>query len=680
MFRRLILSALLIAALAPARHAVANWSTYQHDARHTSKAEAAGPSNVGIKWTYQHPNSDNSIPGWTTGTAFTAGIAVGPDGTIYAAGEDGRGYAFNTNGSVKYIYEGIGVCCAPPVVDLDGTIYFSGNGLYALNPDFTLKWFYPDGGNCCGAITVGPDGTIYVGNGWLHALDPNPAAFIDPETKTVAARWVAPYGNWSAAVNADNTTIYVQDMASLYAVRAVDDAYGAAGSLKWSQPIVNDLETSPVIGDNEIVYIADDQKLIAIDPSLIAPEDTTPPPAAVRTVWEIPGKQVGMMAYDSATFYPDDTIVATVYGFSADPESGAKIWNADGEVSSVNVTTSTATWTQPIWGSYGSPYAPSPIIDSRGAVYVGSNDYDQSIGVDYMTHLYAFDADGQLMFQYDTPLTYHSDIRVPVISDSGDLYVLMDGAIKNFTQVSDVSVAVTAYPTAVNANGTLTYTTTVSNTGPDTAKTTTLRQILPSALSNTAVDSPSCSIAGRTVTCNFEDMPSEAMVVVTITGTAPGYSTNLSTYAQVMTGSVDLNTTDNSVTLVTTVQTRDLVITAVTDPPTTARRGTGFSVTFTEKNQGNAATQGSNVARFYLSSDGTTKTKLLTGTRTVPILSANATATYTNTVTIPSTTTAAAYWLLACADDTNLVSESNATGTGETNNCRASATTIDVTY
>ncbi len=65
---------------------------------------------------------------------------------------------------------------------------------------------------------------------------------------------------------------------------------------------------------------------------------------------------------------------------------------------------------------------------------------------------------------------------------------------------------------------------------------------------------------------------------------------------------------------------------------------------------------------------------LLTGTRAVPQLAAGAASSGGRAVTIPTGAPAGTYFLLACADDQKLVSESN-----ETNNCRASTTTMRVT-
>ena len=64
---------------------------------------------------------------------------------------------------------------------------------------------------------------------------------------------------------------------------------------------------------------------------------------------------------------------------------------------------------------------------------------------------------------------------------------------------------------------------------------------------------------------------------------------------------------------------------------------------------------------------------MLTGTRPVGLLPAGAPSSGTVNVTIPTSTAAGSYFLLACADDTKAVTE-----TIETNNCKASAGKVTV--
>jgi len=133
-----------------------------------------------------------------------------------------------------------------------------------------------------------------------------------------------------------------------------------------------------------------------------------------------------------------------------------------------------------------------------------------------------------------------------------------------------------------------------------------------------------------------------------------------------------------SPTAIVTVAMPDLVETTVTaTPPTPIRApGTTFSVTDTAHNVGPAAS-GPSTTRYYLSLDAVKNTgdTLLTGSRAVPALATQASHSGTVTVTIPAATPLDTYFLLACADDLNVVGEPN-----DGNNCVATATaTVTVT-
>ena len=119
-----------------------------------------------------------------------------------------------------------------------------------------------------------------------------------------------------------------------------------------------------------------------------------------------------------------------------------------------------------------------------------------------------------------------------------------------------------------------------------------------------------------------------------------------------------------------TVSAPDLSETSVSDPPKTIVDGNSFSVSDTVQNNG-SATAAASTTRYYLSTTGSKSgARQLNGSRAVPSLDPGATASGTVTVTVSAGIAAGTYFLLACADDTLLVPESN-----ENNNCKASATT-----
>jgi hypothetical protein len=114
---------------------------------------------------------------------------------------------------------------------------------------------------------------------------------------------------------------------------------------------------------------------------------------------------------------------------------------------------------------------------------------------------------------------------------------------------------------------------------------------------------------------------------------------------------------------------------AVDEPPQSKKVGGKFRISDTVRNVG-ASLAGGSATRFYLSADElwSEDDVLLGGLRSVPELPPDATSTGTTRVTIPAGTAAGAYYLVACADNTELVVESD-----ETDNCTASTGTIQVT-
>jgi subtilase family serine protease len=121
-----------------------------------------------------------------------------------------------------------------------------------------------------------------------------------------------------------------------------------------------------------------------------------------------------------------------------------------------------------------------------------------------------------------------------------------------------------------------------------------------------------------------------------------------------------------------TVTKPDLVVTALSTPPSSIAPGKSFGATDTVFNKGFYAST-TTTTRYYLSIDGNKGAGdiLLSGTRSVPSVAANGASTGSKTVTVPAATPLGTYLLIACADDTSKSSELD-----ETNNCRASTNTV----
>jgi len=236
------------------------------------------------------------------------------------------------------------------------------------------------------------------------------------------------------------------------------------------------------------------------------------------------------------------------------------------------------------------------------------------------------------------------------------------------TSVSDPLIA--ALPGA-----SFSVTDTVLNQGGVSAATSTTRYYLST---DTVKDASDRLLSGtRAVPVLAAGAMSTGTVTVTIPSNMALGSYYLIACADNLTHVTESDETNNCRASTGTVQVArpDLLETDLSAPPATIARGASFAVTDTVLNQG-AVAAGASTTRFYLSADQIKdgNDRLLTGTRAVPALAAGATSSGTVSVTVPSNMVLGTYYLIACADNTTTVTESD-----ETNNCRASDTTVQVT-
>src|SRR6266566_4225100 len=240
--------------------------------------------------------------------------------------------------------------------------------------------------------------------------------------------------------------------------------------------------------------------------------------------------------------------------------------------------------------------------------------------------------------------------------------------LPNLTDLTETSV--TNPPATVLDGSSFSISDTVQNIGSAAAAASTTRYYL----STTTSKSGARLLTGsRAVPSLAPSASSSGTVTVTVSAGTAGGTYFLLACADDILVVPETNESNNCKASATqvTVSGPDLVETVVSDPPTTVTLGGTFSVSDTVQNIGSAAAAAS-TTRYYLS---TTTSKsassiLLTGSRSVPSLASAATSSGNASVTVPSTLPSGRYFLLACSDDTKLVSETN-----ETNNCKASATT-----
>ena len=189
--------------------------------------------------------------------------AIAEDGTIYTLCADRNLYAVTASGALGWNY-GVGAhlpdnsyynsaaWAYAPAIGPEGTIYAAGDYLYALNADGSLKWRWGRGDSTSSVPAIGLDGTLYVqvGDSFLYALDPD-----------TTLRWRATAGsgvNWrrppSPAIAADGT-IYAsnyEDVGVVLRAWQPDGTPLREFAMGWgyaSQPVVGDDGTVHCFGD-----------------------------------------------------------------------------------------------------------------------------------------------------------------------------------------------------------------------------------------------------------------------------------------------------------------------------------------------------------------------------------------------------------------------------------------------
>ncbi|HEX7863107.1 MAG TPA: PQQ-binding-like beta-propeller repeat protein [Verrucomicrobiae bacterium] len=108
----------------------------------------------GLLWSYRAANNFNSSP------------ALGTDGTIYIANDDGNLHAVRPDGTRKWVYPTRAASSgSSPVIGPDETIYLASasSNLFAVTTNGVLKWEFPAAGALTTTPAVGADGNIFFG-------------------------------------------------------------------------------------------------------------------------------------------------------------------------------------------------------------------------------------------------------------------------------------------------------------------------------------------------------------------------------------------------------------------------------------------------------------------------------------------------------------------------------------
>jgi sugar lactone lactonase YvrE len=318
-----------------------------------------------------------------------------------------------------------------------------------------------------------------------------------------------------------------------------------------------------------------------------------------------------------------------------------------------------------------------------------------AIAVDGMNRIYAtdpsngrvqvFDDAGNFLRKFGSPGSGDGQLLLPwgiAVDAAGRVYVVDSGNHRVQVWTGDaapppgadlVVTAVSDPPAALLPGARLSVTDTVLNQGGRGAGPSTTRHYLSLGMARTP---QSILLKGTrpvgSLAAGASSQGTSTMVTVPIS--TPEATYYLLACADDVDRVAETNESNNCApaALPVTVGRPDLVVTAVSDPPALAMKGSRFAVTDSVANQGPLGADPT-TTRYYASANSQwgPEDRLLVGTRAVPALAAGASFPVTPTpvtVSIPSNMAAGTYFILACADNTRRVIESS-----ETNNCRASA-------
>ncbi|MHC4518947.1 MAG: outer membrane protein assembly factor BamB family protein, partial [Planctomycetota bacterium] len=224
--------------------------------------------------------------------------SIGPDGSLFVGGQDGRLQAIDPNGTLRWTYGAGDAVYSSPAVAANGNVYFGSTDgeLYGVGADGSKLWLFATKGPgvmATGAVfasaSIGADGTVYAAGLYdpnLYALDPAdgsvkwacsfklyPEDEDDPDSAKV--------GGWpfAAPVVGSDGTIYQTLLydSHLYAVET------ETGTIVWATDLLDapgiDAEaedfddqadgwSEPALGPDGTIYVSlDDPYLRAVDPN-----------------------------------------------------------------------------------------------------------------------------------------------------------------------------------------------------------------------------------------------------------------------------------------------------------------------------------------------------------------------------------------------------------------------------
>jgi len=266
-------------------------------------------ANGAVQWTFSAFTGSDRLGG---------GVALGPNGNVYAATDEGELYAINgQNGtllwSVQPAASNFGDVLSTPIVAPDGTIYYTAKGnknghLFAVTPTGAFQWTFVAPGKYGFYQTplVGADGTVYVASldERVFALYPDGSLRYEAQFDgKILAR---------PALSSDGSLYVGTDSDELYALNP-------DGSIRFTfDPNTGAFITSPLLSaDGSRLFVAGDSgPLFAVDTSSGTAlwSYSLQGDIAASAVFDVDGNIVtGSEGKDVVTLTPNGELVTTDY-------------------------------------------------------------------------------------------------------------------------------------------------------------------------------------------------------------------------------------------------------------------------------------------------------------------------------------------------------------------------------
>jgi outer membrane protein assembly factor BamB len=323
---------------------------------------------------------------------ISAALALGNDGVVYAASEDGFLYAGDAAGNLQWKFS-VGPMRVAPVLGADGTIYVTNEDqtIFAVNRNGTQQWVAgggPSADKGMGSIAAAIDQTyLYTPwRGMLRAVRLTYGTFS----------WPAGYGfqRGGSVTKLANGLIVYTDAGRLTAV-------DATGKIQWQYPVMNPpltvdiltkngghvpvgnflLDSAMAVGDESTLYFcAVDSRLIALT-------------ADGQLLWEFKTKNHSVN-HASPVIGADRTIYfasgdGTVYALYP---NGKLRWASD---------------------AAGGSFAATPVLAEDGTIYAASDG-----------GFYAISSEGKLLAQANVS---GGVVASPTLGSDGTIYVAGHG-------------------------------------------------------------------------------------------------------------------------------------------------------------------------------------------------------------------------------------------------------------